>query len=532
VTRRYDEREKNRFVNLLADMRPSGGNPWKFVGNMLALGVTQYFGAPALYAAERGGGTDGELWKLEREDAEDVAALQKRLLDTSWTLLRKYGLPDEYRIVQDDLAALGKAVAETESNPGQALRMFARLEPVFKMYAPFWYFYAAAETGDGKLKRLDEFDRVWRPVLRRDPFKAEAAKIRAAFLSNSGAPKEKIAAQLEIVMANSARENWVNNLFAGVTYYAAGELEKALACVSANADFGIESDISAAALADMRAGSLDAGLFADTVQSTVISSVRGYAQNYRDAEAERGLIAWLRGDAETAARLMGESLKSQPSDPLPRHVLAELIAASGAGKAASYAAALPDAKTLARARDEAARAAPAIAYGALMPIVRRYANEGSANARVFLGDMYAKGLGVGADIKQAAAMYAAPADAGNAYAQMMLGEILETAAEVKNEAKAAIYYARAAEAGMSEAAMRVGDMCRDGLGTGGKKPEDAYMWYCLALMEGEPEAQKRIDGLEGRGILLKLDKSVSAATASRARERARKIYEAIEGGGQ
>ena len=523
VTAEYDKREKNRFVNLLSIVRASGGSPWSLIGGLLANEVTAYFGAPQF--AESGTGADDARWRMERENIEDCAALQKRLLDSSWTLLRRYNLPDEYRLTQSDLDDFDKAVRESDA--GKKIRMFRALEPNFKTYAPFWYYYAASalSAGDDNTYRrcLAEFDRVWRPVLRQDPFKAEMAKYRAKELEESGAPKKDIIAQLDIIMENTPREN---NLFAGVMYYSAGDAQKGMECVSINVDFGAESDISGTALIDMKDGSLDASLFADKIQSMLISRQRGYsdARENGGAGAELGLIAWFRNDLASAARLMKDAISDTvgAADPAPYHALLNMIESMPDKRAAKARAKLPDGNWLRKELGGMIGAVPETAYAALIPLVERYAAEGSGNARIFLGDMYMKGLGVSADVKKAAELFTGPAEEGSAYARGMLGVISEAQNGLKDEAVQ--YYRASAEQGLTWAATRLGDLYRDGSGSAGKNLEDAYMWYWLAVLNGDPDAGAKIDDLEGKGILRM--KSVNAATARRARERAQTIYDA------
>ncbi|MDR2779517.1 MAG: sel1 repeat family protein, partial [Synergistaceae bacterium] len=491
VTAEHDKREKNRFVNLLSGARAIGGNPWIFIGGLLANEVTAYFGAPQ--TAESGGGeTGGARWKMERENIEDCAALQKRLLDSSWTLLRRYNLPDEYRLTQSDLDDFDKAVRESDA--GKKIRMFRALEPNFKTYAPFWYYYAesALAAGDGNTSRrcFAEFDRVWRPVLRQDPFKAEMAKYRARELADNGAPKKEITAQLEMIMENTPRENWINNLFAGVMYYSAGETQKGMECVSINVDFGAESEISGEVLKDMKDGSLDASLFSDKIQSMIISRQRGYsdARENSGAETERGLIAWFRNDPAAAARLMKDAISNAAgaADPAPYHALLDMIESMPGKRAAEARVELPDGNWLRKELGETIGTAPETAYAALVPLVERYAAEGSGNAKIFLGDMYMKGLGVSADVKKAAELFTGPAKEGVAYAQGMLGVISEAQDGFKDETVR--YYREAAEQGLSWAALRLGDLYRDGGGSAAKNLEDAYMWYWLAALNGDTDA--------------------------------------------
>jgi hypothetical protein len=400
------------------------------------------------------------------------------------------------------------------------------------MYAPFWYYRAAAarEIGDeaAATKYLDEFDRVWRPVLRRDPYKAEAAKMRVRALSDSKAPNAEIAAQLDILAENTQRENWMDNLFAGVMYYAAGDAAKAHERISINIDFDVERGISSLALRDIENGALDADAFLDGVQAIQAARERGYdGADEGQALAERGLVAWFRGESGIAASLMRQALDADAGgaarDPLPLQILLRVTEASIPLQDTAAAETLRNAANLRREAENRLASAAPLSFEALIPIAERYAGV-SANAKTFLADMYMTGRGVTADTAKAAELFAGPADAGDAYAAGKLGEILETADGLRDLGASAGYYETAARQGLPWAAMKLGDMCRDGRAPGGKNPEDAYMWYALAQMDGEPSAQNKLDEMEGKGLLK--FKSVNAATVARARARAREISDA------
>jgi hypothetical protein len=466
---------------------------------------------------------DEELWKLERENVEDMAKLQKRLLDSSWTLLRRYGLPDEYRLTQSDLDDFDKARREPDKT--KSVRMFRALEDNFKTYPPFWYYYgmSARESGDTDASRrcFGEFVRVWRPTLRRDPYRAEVAKYLANDLAESDAPPKEIFDQLKIMMDNTPRENWQNNLFAGMTYYSAGNPVAGIECAQINVDFDIERDISDVVLRSMNEWKLDAGLFADEIQSARIAIERSGKDRGGaiDESAERGLIAWLRGDDETSAELLSRCIgaAADPEDPAPYRILLNILESSPARTIPG----LPEAIFL-KKELEGLDASAGSSYARLLPIVERYASNGSERAVVFLGDMYLNGLGVPPDEKKAAKLFSGPAGAGNAIAQNALGYIY-SGGEQRDDALAAEWFRKSAEQGFPEAQMRLGDMYSDGRGVGQKNLEDAYMWYYLAALNGETSAKQKLDELDGKGLLK--SKSVSGATAKRAIQRAQQLFE-------
>lgn len=71
---------------------------------------------------------DDELFKIDIQERESYNKLQTRLLNSSWRLMRQYKLPDEYRIVQDSVNDLFRAVNEPDSE--KSLMMLRSLEKI------------------------------------------------------------------------------------------------------------------------------------------------------------------------------------------------------------------------------------------------------------------------------------------------------------------------------------------------------------------------------------------------------------------
>ena len=138
------------------------------------------------------------LWKLERQDLADCNSLQERLLQSSWNLLRQYRLPDEYRLTQTSLNNFYRAVQEEDT--AKRSRMLRNLEDEFRVYPPYWYYRAKTAQEAGNLTEarhhFAKFSEVWRPVLRRDPYKLETAKFRIQELVASGKELDNISPEL------------------------------------------------------------------------------------------------------------------------------------------------------------------------------------------------------------------------------------------------------------------------------------------------------------------------------------------------
>ena len=135
-------------------------------------------------------------------------------------------------------------------------------------------------------KCFDVFDEVWRPVLRRDPYKLEVTKHRVSTLLKNGLPesediRQEVLRMLGVMRDNTLREDWTNNLFAGVLYYSLGDRENGMKCVEINIDFGYENDISLAMLQQMRNSIDPSALARDTLRGRRLNDlISGLNERY------------------------------------------------------------------------------------------------------------------------------------------------------------------------------------------------------------------------------------------------------------
>src|SRR5262249_13531904 len=91
--------------------------------------------------------------------------------------------------------------------------------------------------------------------------------------------------------------------------------------------------------------------------------------------------------------------------------------------------------------------------------LRRFADQGNAEAQLFLGLIYETGDGVPRNHAEAAKWYRLAADQGNAEAQLFLGLIYETGDGVpRNHAEAAKWYRLADDHGNADAQSLLGSI--------------------------------------------------------------------------
>ena len=198
-------------------------------------------------------------WQLRKEEIEACSKLQTTLLNATWTLQRKYKLPNEYRLTQENVKEFLSIMEETD--PKKRLGRLKFIERKFRVYPPYWFFRADAALSSGDEKEASRsfgrFNEVWRPVLDYDPYRLEWAKYRIRELTGNGTPSghtaEDIRGLVEVIRDNAPASDWGSNLFAGIVYFALGDSEEAENIIeNGNINSGYETEFSGAFLAFMR----------------------------------------------------------------------------------------------------------------------------------------------------------------------------------------------------------------------------------------------------------------------------------------
>ena len=432
VKKSYDLQMQGRLSSSLLELSKNSGTILRDMSRRqtstnLLLGVGRLIAAcGASYFKYQNSGIeirknlDANLYRLYADDLEEFNDMQKKLLDSSWKLLRKYSLPDEYRLVQKTMDDYYRAVEEPDEAP-RKLRMLKALEDDFKVYPPYWYYRAktaqdAAEPDEAN-KCFDKFDEVWRPVLRQDPYKLEVTKYRFSQLvqnenfdsgSDSGSRTQALNLLAEM-RKNTLREDWLNNIFAGTCYYSLGEFDEAVKCVEINVDFGYEHDLSDAMLYAMRKKVAPENLPADTLRARKLNEL---LEKISDESREAALAIADYFDARPNALEYIQQLHSENANPLLTHALR--ISEFRKNDPSEF----ENIFELMNLQIESKDNIP-ISYAGFVPMVRNYADDGNVLAQIFLADMYQYGWGVAPNKSLAVNYYQKASAQQDIYAQIM-----------------------------------------------------------------------------------------------------------------
>ncbi len=437
VISQYDSRMQNRFAEAMSHF--DGGGRYEISGgegssrasgivnavmNLLSSCTASYFRYQASENEIRSE-LDANLFTVKAEDMKDFDAIQQQLLSSSWNLMYKYHLPDEYRLIQKAMDDFYRAVEEPDEAP-RRLRMLRALEDDFKVYPPYWYYRAkTAQEADNKTeadKCFDRFDEIWRPVLRKDPYRLEVTKYRLVELIKDGIPESADTQQealnlLGVMRKNTQLDDWTNNLFAGILYYALGDKDSAEKCIEANVDFRHEQEISTAMLTNIRAGVESSLLLQDTLRTMELTRLL-IPVDSKDKEAAYMLADYFDGrEFPEAAR------KRNANNPLILHTdMITLMrqADTPAFKGSAYFHSMYE---IAK-KQTAAKSEVYGTYAGVVDMVKSYADKGNISAQIYLADMYNYGWGVKKDAVRAMNYYVKAGDQGDVYSRMMSVNLL------------------------------------------------------------------------------------------------------------
>ncbi|MBR0279573.1 MAG: sel1 repeat family protein, partial [Synergistaceae bacterium] len=449
-------------------------------------------------------------WLLDRQEIAECDSLQQRLLTASWNLLRKYSLPDSYRLTQNILSNYYKAL--NEDNPAKKLRMLKVLEDDFSVYPPYWYYRAKSAEEAGNDSEASEsfakFAQVWRPVLRKDPYKVEAEKFRVRKLAAEGAKEHsrEILEALDVIRSNTPKDDWANNLFAGVAFFVMGDKEQGVECLEINIDFDYEHEISGALLEQMRKGDLESSSAQEAVRNLRLGELlKGMSEETKVTAS--ALADFFDGVSNARAEL--ERLSKTENNPAIFHALR--IAEQMRGNSQDYSRVMEYVKAHDGLRDKINGS-----YSAVMPVVIGCVSADSVSAKIFMADSLMFGWGIEQDVKKAEEIFTELAGKGNAYAQFVIvqrhiaGQEYEPLKKKdspqeleflykegyrylgQNDAKAAEYFTIAAEGGHAEAQRMLGSCYRFGLGVS-VDLEKARYWYQQAANQGDQAARRALN---------------------------------------
>ena len=158
-------------------------------------------------------------WAIEAKTMQGVNNFYKKLLKYSWELMRRYNLPDEWRLNEKQLSDYTDILKEPDLE--RRYRKLERIENSFRKFPPYWYYrgQAAQEIGNNKeaMDCFNQFQQINQRILRKDPYAASVAMCKTMLKAEQSDPGI-LKSDLDLILANSDDADWGNILFAALQY--------------------------------------------------------------------------------------------------------------------------------------------------------------------------------------------------------------------------------------------------------------------------------------------------------------------------
>lgn len=180
-----------------------------------------------------------KAWEIDGKTLLGLNNFYKKLLKSSWELMRRYNFPDEWRLNENQLSNYTAILKEP--NLELRYRKLERIEDSFQKFPPYWYYrgQAAQEIGNKQeaLGCFNQFQQIYQDIFRKDPYAASTA-MRKSMLMEGQATPDQLRSDLKIIVDNSVDADWGNILFAALQYARIGDADKASQLIMRNLDNG------------------------------------------------------------------------------------------------------------------------------------------------------------------------------------------------------------------------------------------------------------------------------------------------------
>ena len=166
---------------------------------------------------------DQEMWRIEKDDMENINNFSKEMFEHQARLVRQYELADRYRVTSEDFKTLFKWLNEFDDQ--SAYHILCINQDIYQFSTLYWYHRGVlaykVKKGDEAIKCFRTFQKIHRPFLRRDKTAALVAQgiIELMGKEQRSPDLAEIKRQLEVIKKNVRAEDWeIHRFIATIDY--------------------------------------------------------------------------------------------------------------------------------------------------------------------------------------------------------------------------------------------------------------------------------------------------------------------------
>ena len=163
-----------------------------------------------------------EMWRLEKEDMENINVFYNEMLDHQTRIVTRYTIDDMFRVTDVDFRRLAEYLEEMDDNT--AYEMLRLNQERYMLSAFYWYHRGVLAhklmNYHEAMKCFRTFQRIHVPFIRRDKMAALVAQGIIELLGKEKSPSpNEIKSQMLIIEKNAQPEDWELYYFAATVYF-------------------------------------------------------------------------------------------------------------------------------------------------------------------------------------------------------------------------------------------------------------------------------------------------------------------------
>lgn len=179
---------------------------------------------------------DRTKWQLEKDTLNFLNYQRKKILKISWELIKRYELPDEWRLTEKQINNYVEILKDSQID--RRFRKLSRIKSDFQAYPPFWYYYGKSAQDNGNrqlaIECYNRYELIRKGIFRSDPFYSSVAMNRISLLDFEQ-DKIEILRNLDIIKDQAKNDNNLI-MYCAINYLRLKEFSSAIKLLQKNID--------------------------------------------------------------------------------------------------------------------------------------------------------------------------------------------------------------------------------------------------------------------------------------------------------
>jgi len=233
--REYQEKLDNAISGALTGISVSGADP-------ISMGISLVTSAGSAYMTYKDGqknakkGFDKNKWKLKKDTISELNEIRKDFLLTYWKMMKKYNMPDKWRITERQFTRFVTILKDNDIN--KKYRQLLRMKKEMSVFPTYWYELSLVahklNKKDDELKAIHEYEILNDKLLRHNSYYSLMLANKISYYDYKVESK-KIISMLNKIYAIDPL-NAERKLFIAMKYQQMGNTKKAEELLNENID--------------------------------------------------------------------------------------------------------------------------------------------------------------------------------------------------------------------------------------------------------------------------------------------------------